>query len=211
MKLNIKILLSFISFIFYLLTFNYNISASSPNVLDLKEGWSLISLPVKPAAPFTAKTFLEEIALQGGLADKIARWDGNRYQIFVYGYEVNDFAVLPNKSYFLNVRTPTQLVIKGSPEKPSFYRLSKGWNAIGFSFDASSLNAGSLLQILNSSENEEITAHAIAQKLGGSSWQTLIKIYDPLVQKVESLGQNFSILSGFGVFIKTEKDLIWKP
>jgi len=188
-----------------------SVEASSPNVLDLKEGWNLISLPVKPATPFTAKTFLEEITLQNGQADKIARWEGNRYEIFVYGYDVNNFRLSPNTAYFLKVETPTQLVVKGTPQKPSTVSLSTGWNALGFSYDLFSLKAGDLLLALNASAKDQITAHTIAQKPAGSSWQTFIKIYNPTNQKVENLGQDFNLVQGLGVFLKTNKDLLWKP
>jgi hypothetical protein len=105
-----------------------------PFILDLGSGWNFISLP-RIGYGYNAST----LGLTTG--DTVAQWnpDTQTYKSYVVGVPVNDFSILPNTGYWINVPSGTRtLTLFGS--FPTTYQSRTitvpsggGWATVGFS------------------------------------------------------------------------------
>jgi hypothetical protein len=111
----------------------YSSAGELPFIIDLVTGWNFVSFP-RVGFGYNAST----LGLMTG--DTVTQWNPTtqRYQNYIIGFPVNDFAILPNTGYWINVPSGTRsLTVFGSvpttnQQKSITVPTGGGWATIGF-------------------------------------------------------------------------------
>lgn len=174
---------------------------SASKEIQLVPGWNLITIPAIPTKPLTASVLLQDIALQGGYATTVSRLQNGQWNSFVIRGDAvfggDDFAIEPGKSYFVKALLSSTYIMVDSLDfvAPVKLNVGRGWNAVGFPFMASDMNASLLIDKIN---EHEVEADSLARWESGL-WDTFIK------QQQEEYGENFAIESNRGYLLKVKK------
>ena len=75
----------------------------------LQPGWNLMGLP-HPQMGYTAQSMLDAIASQGGACSEVDRWLNGGWDAHIGGLPFNNFAVAPDKGYFIKCSQPSTFV-----------------------------------------------------------------------------------------------------
>ena len=111
----------------------YSSAGEIPFTIDLVTGWNFVSLP-RVGYGYRAST----LGLMSG--DTVTQWNSTtqRYQNYIIGFPVNDFAILPNTGYWINVPSGMRtLTVFGSvptstQQKSITVPSGGGWATVGF-------------------------------------------------------------------------------
>lgn len=116
---------------------NVTITATS-NVVALKTGWNLITMPSSPVGANGQPTTLtaESFGQMSG-ADVITKWltVGQAYNSHIVGTQVNNFNLAEGQGYFAHVNVDTNVNFSGTPAVQTTPVVSTGWNLLGWNSD----------------------------------------------------------------------------
>lgn len=162
---------------------------------NLKQGWNLIAFPVVPATQETAGSIGRSINDQGGLANRVMRWDGSGWQTHLVGQPFGDFPIEEKEGYFILCDSASTWHIEGEPVTEITHTLHLGWNLVSVPFDQV-FSA----ETLGESMNHQGGRVNRVMRWDGSGWQTHL---------VGMPFGNFPIRKGEGFFVKTDGPSAW--
>lgn len=182
----------------------------TPGSFEIKEsdrpvkiiaGWNLLTLPLSPTEKLTAKTWLEEINLQGGQVASVSKWEDSRWETYTLDITTNDFPIEIGKAYFIKADKNSNWQMAGEEQsRPVTIDLSPGWNLIGPSKTSCQLNNQcSASVILNSTRSQ------IFSRFESGLWESLAK------EDKESYGQDFKLENFRGYALKTNRRVKFSP
>ena len=184
-----------ISYLLILLAISSPILAFAETVqIDLVDGWTLIGLPVMPQAPYTAESLGQEINAQGGVCDRIMRWDGGGWQTHLIGKPFGDFPIKTNEAYFVLCKGYCSWTVTGTPVTALSQELVDAWTLVNAPFET--LTAESM----GNSINQQGGICDRIMLWDGGGWQTHL------------LGMpfgDFPIKRGAGYFVLCKKYSTW--
>ncbi|MFH1579864.1 MAG: PKD domain-containing protein [Thermoplasmatota archaeon] len=148
-------------------------------ILDLVQGWNLVSLPLIGYG-YKAST----LPLNPG--DSVVRWNEHGYQILIIGIPMTDFAIAPSTGYWINVPTGTRtLTLYGYIPNTTQSRditvpAGGGWALIGFAGLNTSRHASDIPAMFNPGAITTVAKYNPVTRTY-SSWLSVIPVVNDFV------------------------------
>jgi hypothetical protein len=166
--------------------------------IQLAAGYTLVSLPVRPAAPFTAESLAQAVNAQGGSCAAVVRYAGGAFETHPAGTALNNFAIETGRGYFLRCRGPSRWRIAGAAlaDASAPLALEGGYNLIGLPVWTSRYTAESAALDINA---------------GGGGATQVIRYADGLfaTHPAGTALNNFPLAPGEGYFIRCLAPSTW--
>jgi hypothetical protein len=173
--------------------------------LPLAAGYTLIALPLVPAAPLTAEGLAQQINAQGGTCTGVIAYDAASGAFVTHpaGTAVANFNVEVGKGYFVRCMAASAWRVRGlrliAPS--GAVTLKAGYNLIGLPVEPSAPGK----------YTAEVAATEMNAQFGGAT--QLIR-YDEttgqfVTHPVGTAVENFTLEPGRGYFIRCTKDSVW--
>ncbi|ETR68822.1 MAG: hypothetical protein OMM_04331 [Candidatus Magnetoglobus multicellularis str. Araruama] len=142
-------------------------SSSSEVTYEIRAGWNLINLSLRPETPLDSNNLALEINNTDGSLNKIQKWDGSGWATYAAGAPFGIFDIEMSKGYFLLASEASQWVNQGDKPVCLEYVFNSGWNLYGFPIGGP-FSTKTLAQDIND-HGGNITK---IQKWDGSGWIT---------------------------------------
>jgi len=178
----------------------FTITPTSADVL-LTNGYTLIALPLEPAAPMKAADMIQSIAASGLDCTRVLRFNGSGYDVYTSAGVGTNFDVRPGEGYFVRCAD------------------AGTWHAPGLRFEAASAPITLVegynlvgLPVEPSSTDRYPAATVIAEIAAQSGEATRILRFNGTgydVYTSAGIGVNFTLRLGEGYFLRCAKSSTW--
>ncbi|RKY02378.1 hypothetical protein DRP77_08035 [Candidatus Poribacteria bacterium] len=168
-----------------------------PVRIDLRKGFNLIGLPLRPKKPLTSHSLLRKEGIE-----LVSIWDavrGRWISAFREGDDIigPDFLIEPGDGFFVKAADAMTITFKGAPVEPEI-ELHKGFNLIS-----------------PPKPFPEHTSHSFLRSSGADqiSWwdRDRGRWISALRSGGDILGPDFPLRIGRGYFIKSSAEMSWSP
>jgi hypothetical protein len=167
-------------------TATVTINNADPYVLNLKQGWNLISFPV-------VNNTIDASDLEGIGATDVARYNQltSTYDVYMIGISLPeyDFKLQTDYGYWVYCESATSLIVYGQSPVSRSVTLSPGWNLVGWSTLVVS-NAKTVSGML--SDDQDI-----------ARYNTTTHTFDVYMEGISTDDYSFNMHPGEGYFIGT--------
>ena len=178
------------------------VSAPFNTGVSVTTGWNLISLAVDPTDQLRASVVCNRLDTAGGAGTtvEVVRWEAGAWESHRCGIAANDYALDPDRGYFIRATKSASFAISGVPSDPKQGRLlESGWNLIGLGTTTSQMDAPTLLASLDGASGTTATA------LEAARWQS--GAWDSHVRAAPV--NRFALEPGRGYFVRLTGPVPW--
>jgi hypothetical protein len=169
--------------------------------IEITSGYTLIALPLVPAAALTAESLARQINADGGHCTSVIEYRDGAFATHPAGTAVENFTLAVGKGYFVRCDRASQVYVTGYPfdRALSPVALSPGYNLIGLPLDPEPA--------------DRYTAERVGQEINADDGNaTQVITYENGAFQTHPIGtavNNFTVATGKGYFVRTGKTSTW--